>query len=175
MATMIYKWFLVFGFWFLGESVTVHDRGQHPFYVSVMEVNHNATDKTLEISCRVFAEDIEEILEKNYKTTLDITDANDMTRFNELLPDYFSSRLSFAVDGKKVQISYLGFEVDKEAAYCYFQVDHINAAKKIDVVNSVLYDFNENQINIMHVTVNGKRNSTKLVYPEKSASFIFNE
>ena len=33
--------------------------GLHPFHVSGVEVNHNATDKTLEISCKIFTDDFE--------------------------------------------------------------------------------------------------------------------
>jgi hypothetical protein len=45
--------------------------------------------------------------------------------------------------------------------------------KKLDVIDSLLQDFTSDQINIIHVTVNGKRQSTKLDYPEKAASFTF--
>ncbi len=36
----------------------------HPFYVSVTEISHNAKDKTLEISCKLFSSDFETVLEK---------------------------------------------------------------------------------------------------------------
>jgi hypothetical protein len=145
----------------------------HPFYVSVTEINHNAKDKTLEISCKMFAEDLEQIIEKDYKTTLDISLDKDKASFDKYIPDYVAKHLTLTVDGKAAKISYVGFEKEKESAYCYFQVDNIPSLKKIDISNSLLYDFNENEINIMHVTVNGKRQSTKVNYPDKSASLNF--
>ena len=36
----------------------------HPFYVSVTEINQNAAEKSLEISCKFFADDFEQTLEK---------------------------------------------------------------------------------------------------------------
>ena len=181
MAGILYKW-LIFSLMFMGmggvgEKQAVTDRqtnrGYHPFYVSVTEINHNATDKTLEISCKMFSEDIEQTLEKNYKTTLDITVEKDKANFDKYLPDYLVRNLSLAVDGKAVKLKYIGYETEKESAYCYFEVENVSAAKKIDITNSILHDFTAEQINIMHVTVNGNRQSTKLNYPDRAASLSF--
>ena len=43
----------------------------------------------------------------------------------------------------------------------------------MDVNNTLLHDFINEQINILHVTVNGNRKSTKLNYPDSKASFSF--
>jgi hypothetical protein len=43
----------------------------HPFHVSVVEINHNETDKTLEISCKIFIDDFEKVLAQNYKVKVD--------------------------------------------------------------------------------------------------------
>jgi hypothetical protein len=188
MAAMLYKWLIVSGFLCLvgfsrpavataakGQhpSITLNE-GQHPFYVSVTEINQNAKEKTLEISCKVFAEDLEETLKKNYKTAVDLSLAGDKGALDKFIPDYINKHLSLVVDGKPVRLSYVGYEKDKESAYCYFQVDNVASVKKIDIANSILYDFNEGQINIMHVMVNGKRQSLKLNNPDKQASLTFN-
>jgi len=176
MAAMMYKWLLICGLWCVvsnsaGEAS--FSTAKHPFYVSVTTIDHNAPDKLLEVTCKVFADDLEAILEKNYKTTLDITAEKDQAQFDKLIPDYFNRSLTMTVDGKAVKFSYIGFEVEKESVYCYFQVENVASVKKIDVSNGILYDYADSQINIMHVTVNGTRKSTKVAYPERSASFAF--
>ena len=145
----------------------------HPFYVSVTEINHNAAGKSLEVSCKFFAEDLEQILEKDYKTQLDISSAKDKAAFDKDIPDYVGKRLSLIVDGKTVGLKYVGFEKDKESAYAYFEVDNVASVKSISATNALLHDFIDQQINIMHVTVSGKRQSTKLDYPDTKASFNF--
>lgn len=146
---------------------------RHPFYISVTEINHNAKDRTLEISCKVFAEDLEQDLEKNYKTTLDISKESEKASFDRLIPDYINHHLGITVDGRAAKLNYVGFEKEKESVYCYFEIPNIASLKKIDISNTILYDFAESQINIMHVTVNGKRQSTKVVNPERNASISF--
>ena len=45
----------------------------HPFFVSVIDMKHNVKDKTIEISAKVFVDDLEAVLKKNYNTTFDLS------------------------------------------------------------------------------------------------------
>ena len=145
----------------------------HPYYISVVEINHNPTDKTLEISCKIFTNDFEATLEKNYKTKVDLVNPPDKSAMDKLVSDYIKKHLSVKADNKSASLSYVGFEKEDEAVYSYFQVDNVPAVKKIDVSNSILHDFSDQQINIIHCTVGGKRQSDKLDYPKTEASFQF--
>ena len=164
--------------WFItgsshGEPLSYHAPAKHPFYIAVTEINLNTSDKTLEVSCKMFADDIEQILEKNNHTQLDISADKDKSKFDTYIPAYVKTHLNVSVDGRATNLSYIGFEKEKESAYCYFQVENISSLKKIDINDSILQDFTSDQINIIHVTVNGKRQSTKLDYPSTNASFSF--
>jgi hypothetical protein len=177
MAISVHKWFLVSGFLFLvGWSKPgnfVQHTLLHPYYISVVEINHNPTDKTLEISCKIFTNDFETTLEKNYKTKVDLTNPPDKSAMDKLVSDYIKKHLSIRADNKTANLSYVGFEKEEEAVYSYFQVDNVPTVKKIDVTNSILHDFSDQQINIIHCTVGGKRQSDKLDYPKTEASFSF--
>jgi len=176
MVAIFYKWLMMCS-WIV---LSVHDSNQssfgkhpHPFYIAVTEINLNTSDKTLEVSCKMFADDLEQTIEKNNHAQLDISSDKDKPSFDKFIPAYVKNHLTLAVDGKATNLSYIGFEKEKESAYCYFQVENISSLKRIDVFDSLLHDFTTDQINIIHVTVNGKRQSTKLDYPEKNASFSF--
>ena len=162
MALLSFKWLLPVFFSFL-----------HPFYVSVTEINHNAADKSLEISCKVFVDDLEEILKKNYKLTVDLSNNAQQAQNNKLVTDYFLKHIAVTADGKASKLTYVGYEKDKESVYCYFEVSNVPAFKKIDLTNSILQDLNDKQINIMHVVVGGKRKSYKLDFPNKQATLSF--
>jgi hypothetical protein len=138
-----------------------------------VEINHNAKNKILEISCKIFTNDFEDILEKDYKTKVDLVNPPDKGAMDKLVNDYLRKRLALKVDNRPVNLSYVGFEKEDEAVYCYFEADNIASLKKIDVTNSILHDFSDQQINIIHCIVGGKRQSTKLDYPKSNASFQF--
>jgi hypothetical protein len=113
------------------------------------------------------------VINNNYKSQLDISALKYKAKYDQLIPDYFNRHLNINVDGSVRKLNYVGYEKEKESLYCYFQADNIITPKKVDILNSILHDFNESQINIIHVMVNGKRQSTKLNCPEKEASFSF--
>ena len=182
MVTSVHKWLSISLFILLLPVGMLQTRsvpglllqggmGHHPYYISVVEINHNPTDKTLEISCKIFTNDFETTLEKNYKTKVDLVNPPDKSAMDKLVNDYIKKHLSMKADGKAVSFSYVGFEKEEEAVYSYFQVDNIPSVKKIDVTNSILHDFSDQQINIIHCTVGGKRQSDKLDYPKTEASF----
>lgn len=147
---------------------------RHPFYVSVTEVTQNTTDKSLEVSCKIFADDFEETLRLAYKTKLDINAAHEKATFDKLIPDYITKHLALVADGQPLKLSYVGYEKEKESVYCYFEVPGVGAVKNLQARNTLLHDFKNEQINIMHVTMNGERKSTKLDYPVSQAKFNFN-
>ena len=176
VVSLLYQWFLV-SFTFLLPSPVMKEgqkaQGLHPFYIAVTEINHNAKDKNLEVSCKMFAEDLEQILEKTNKSTLDITSDKDKAAFDRYIPDYIGKHLTLTVDGKTIKLSYIGFEQEKGSAFCYFEADNIASFKKLKITNTILHDFTDQQTNIVHVVQNGQRKSTKLEYPAKDAEFTF--
>ncbi len=169
MASSVYKWLLI-------PLICLLMAGKpapHPFHVSVIEINHNASDKTLEISCKIFTDDFEKILAKNYKTKVDLINPSDKAPMDSLVKKYILSHLVISANGKPVSLHYLGFENDQEAAYGYIEVENIPVLNKISISTNIMYDQFEDQVNIMHVIVNGNRKSTKLNFPETEAEIVF--
>ena len=173
MASFLYGWLMLYTCLFTGPPMADPALAKHPFYIAVTEINLNTSDRTLEVSCKMFADDLEQTLEKHNHAELDISAEKDKGKFDSYIPAYIKNHLSLSVDGKAANLSYIGFEKEKESAYCYFQVENVSSLKKLDVNDSILHDFTTDQINIIHVTVNGKRQSTKLDYPSTNASFSF--
>lgn len=178
MAASFYKWLVIPSFLILNsnenQAITGTPKGEmHPFYVCVTEINHNVVDKTLEISCKIFSDDFEKVLTQKNKSVVSISQPKDKAALDKLINLYITSHLSFKTDNKQAYFSYLGFEKENDAVYCYLQVDNISTVKKIDIVNTMLHDLNNNQINIMHVNVGGNRKSLKLDFPESKAMFSF--
>ncbi|HEY4060835.1 MAG TPA: DUF6702 family protein [Puia sp.] len=147
--------------------------GSHPLYITVTEINHNAKDRTLEISCKAFTNDFETVLEKMAKTKVDLSAPADKKASDQLIETYVEKHLLLRCDGKPVTLHFIGSEKEEDGTWSYFQVNDIPAVKKIDVVNSLLYDGFDQEINIMHVTVGGERKSFRLDYPVANASFQF--
>ena len=162
---------LVSFFWI--NETNVQTAAAHPIHLSVTEVNHNAAEKTLEISCKIFTDDFEQILSRNYNTKVDLTNPPDRAAMAKLINDYIQKRLTIQADGKTVKYEALGFEKDQDVVYAYFEAAAETTPKTLVFTNTLLYDLFDDQISLLHITVGGKRKSYKLDYPAKQASFTF--
>lgn len=146
----------------------------HPIYVSVTEIEHNAKDKALEISCKIFTDDFEKTLrQQNNNVYVDLIRPKDKQLMDKLVSDYVTRHLLLKADGKPLALQYLGYEQEEEGIVSYFQVNNIPSVKKLDVTDNILFEYKKEQISIIHTTVNGNRKSTKLNNPEEKTSFEF--
>ena len=176
MALSFFNWLLIplFTFSFLPaqNGLILTSKKMHPFYMAVTEVNYNKNDKVVEVTSKLFTDDFEKVLSDAYKTKVDLVNPN-RPEMDKLIKDYFKKHLLMIVGDKSFELTYLGFEQDAEAVYCFLEIERVEEIKKMSIKNSLLHDLNENQINIMHVIVDGKRKSVKLNYPDKVADFKF--
>jgi hypothetical protein len=177
MAILIFKWsFLVH--WLLtgyaSQSPAADHLSDHPLYITVTELNYNAADKNLEISCKIFTDDFENALAGIHHSKIDLTTPKDKTIADKQVYDYIKNNLQIKLDGKPVNLEFVGYEKETDAVWSYLQAGNTTRAPKtIEIYNSLLYDAYDKQINLMHVSVGGTRKSGRLNYPDKETKFQF--
>jgi hypothetical protein len=145
----------------------------HPFYISVIEINHNQKEANVEISIRVFAEDLEAILQKYNTAKIDIDNPPNKAFLDGQIATYLKQKIKLKVNGQAVTPQYIGHEIQKESAWCFFEVPKVTDMSKLEVDCNLLYDFETNQTNILHVKSKGVEKSEKLEYPKRTAVFSF--
>lgn len=165
MVFLLFKWLMVFVF--AGNPGHI----LHPVYISVTEIDYNKGG--LEISTRIFTDDFEKTLRKNSGKHVDLIQPADRKAMESLINDYLQQHLQVNVNGQLQKMQLLGFEQIDEAIYSYFEVKNVAQVKTLEVRNNILYDYEQRQVNVMHITVNGKRESTKLNYPDERLSLQF--
>lgn len=145
----------------------------HPFYVSVTEIVHHKATGTVQVSVRIFFDDFEKTLEEKYKTKVNILKPADRKVVDGLIAACVKDHLKISANGKVLDLKYQGYEIEEDAAWCYFETAKVGSIKKLDVENDILFEQHTLQSNMIHVTVNGKRKSTKLDNPNGKASFSY--
>ena len=166
MASILYKWLIIF---LLTGFISTH----HPIFVSVTEINHNAANKSLEISCKIFTDDLEQTLRQQNKIRIDLLNPASKQAMNVLVNNYIQKHLQLKADDKAVVLEFVGFEQQEEGIISYFEVKNMATVKKLDVTNTILYESRPQQMQIIHVMVNGERKSSHLDNPDEKASFQF--
>ncbi len=166
MATILFKWFMAFSL--LGLS-----SAHHPIFVSVTQIEQVAADQTLEISCKIFTDDLEQALKQQSKTRIDLLHPADKGLMNTLVNHYIQQHLQIKVDGKSCAMEFIGYEQQEEGIISYFQVNKIVSVKNLAVSNTILYESKPQQMQIIHATANGVRKSSRLNNPDAVANFVF--
>mgnify|MGYP006204322833 CR=1 FL=1 len=70
----------------------------HPFYVSVTDINHNQKTKSLEISSKIFFDDLESDIEKENNLRIDILKPQNKDLINDLISKYFPQLVTNQVE-----------------------------------------------------------------------------
>ena len=145
----------------------------HPFFVSVTEIEHNAKDKTLEVSCKIFTDDFDKTLRMHHAERIDLLSPAQKGTMTKFVQGYIQQHLKISVNGRPMGLQFIGYEQQQEAIISYFEVPAVDNASKIQVTDNLLYEYSVQQIGIIHAIVNGERKSVRLNNPEQTASFNF--
>ncbi len=146
----------------------------HPYYISMTEIEHDKTNNTLEISVRIFTDDLEKTIRKTYTGKVDLLNKNEKPNSEKLIRQYITKHLSLKADGKNLNMNFVGFESEEGSVWSYFECTNIFAIKKLEVSNTILYDYRDQEINFIHVKANTYNETIKLNYPDNYKEFVIN-
>lgn len=166
--SVIISQILVFCYFLSGFS-TKETAAWHPLHLSSTDIVYTTKGGTLEISSRLFTDDLEDALRKQFNVAADLSSPARHQAMDELLRKYVAMHFKLQVNGKPLSLNYLGFEKDREAVLVYIESAPLKSPAKIQVFNTLMYDLFDDQTNLMHVSIEGKRKSSKLDYPKNSA------
>ena len=146
----------------------------HPFHVSVCDIEHNVENQTLEISQRIFMDDLETGLKKFHQVEfIDAFKPKDPKELDSLIADYLKNKLVITVNGQAAGLNYLGSEVEGDARWCFIEVTNTPSVKEVKVSNRILFESFEDQENIVHFEANETRKSYRLNRNESEVNFTF--
>jgi hypothetical protein len=128
----------------------------HPFHISLTEIRQNNQTRKLEIAQKIFWDDLEIGLKGFHKVEINFLNPKDRTKLTAQVESYLLSQQEIWLDGKKANLTLLGFEIEGDAAWFYFESAPINWKNKIEVRNSVLIQDFPDQQNIIQIYPKGK-------------------
>jgi hypothetical protein len=131
----------------------------HKFYMAIYQVNYAPQKKMLQITSRIFVDDLNKALEKKYNKKLNLGNEKEAAEDIVLLKKYLAENFSIKVNGQSKPMTFLSKELDGDVLVCYSNIKGIPKINSLEISNSVLIDWNSEQQNITHITVLGIKNS----------------
>lgn len=146
----------------------------HPYFVSTTEINYNLPGKTIEITCRMFTDNLEDALSKSSGKTIDLLHPSDRKAVEQLMKKYINDHLKLKTNGAVYEMEIVGYEKEEDAVWTYLEIKKDINPKKIEIENSLLYELLPKQINMVHVSINGSnRKSSKVDNPDTKMIFEY--
>lgn len=131
----------------------------HKFYVSVTQIDYVPNKKRIEITHRIFIDDLEKALEKKYKKKVYLTSTKESPDAETLIKDYLKENVKISINKKPQEIDYLAREVEGDVLIFYTKIAISKKINTFEIFNSLLTDVYSEQQNIVHVNINSNKNS----------------
>jgi hypothetical protein len=131
----------------------------HDFHLSLTEIRHNSENKTLEISIKLFTDDLQEALVLAGAPKLELGTPNEPPTANEYIESYLKQHFELSVNGKPTEFVYLGKEAELDATWCFVEVKDIRKVKTIEASNTLLLEAFDDQTNMLNLFINGQKKS----------------
>ncbi len=137
----------------------------HKFYVSVTNVGYSEKDEAIQITSRIFIDDLEAVLKERYDIETKLATDDESEIANEYIEKYLRAKFVVEVDNEKKEYQFIGKKYDNDLVIFYLEVAEIDLAevRSITIQNEVLTDLYDEQQNILHFKFKDKKKSFVLV------------
>jgi hypothetical protein len=134
----------------------------HKFYVSVTQIDYLPSKKRIEITNRIFIDDLEKALQKKYNKKLWLTSSKEIPEAEELIKNYLNEKMQISVNNKVQKLEFLAREVEGDVLILYSKIVISKKISTFEVSNSILIEVFEEQQNIVHTNINSNKKSLLL-------------
>ena len=132
----------------------------HKFYMGIFQVNYAAEKKMIQITTRIFVDDLNKGIEKKYNKKTFIGTDKETSADIDLLKKYLTDNFSIKINGQLKTIAFLSKELEADdVLVCYSRITAVEKFKTLEISNSVLIDWNADQQNITHISAFGTKRS----------------
>ena len=134
----------------------------HKFYVAIYQINFVPQKKMIQITTRIFTDDLNEALENKFHKKTYIGLENETSEDESLMKKYLAEKLVLKVNGHQKPMSFLSKETENNVMICYFNIKEISKINSLEITNSVITEIHSEQQNIIQSNVNGVKENLLL-------------
>ena len=134
----------------------------HKYYLSLTQIEYNKDQDSLEVIINVFMDDIELAINKEYNVDLRLTTKQELEDVDSYFQKYLRKNLRFLVNKELVNYNFIGKEYEGDLVYFYLEVNVSNSPVSLEVYNTILVTYFEQQQNIIKFK-NGSDRQSKIL------------
>ena len=144
---------LFFVLTFLSSSSSFHD-----YYVSSTEVVLVEDKQQLQVTTRVFIDDLEAYFNAQTEDKIQLQPDLETAKIDSLVHVFFKNNFNLFFDKKEVAINYIGRQYIEDQILIYAEATEVYPPSSFEIHNTILIPFRTGQQNIVHLkTTNTKK------------------
>jgi len=146
----------------------------HKYYISLIQVEHSTKANTVQISMRIFIDDMQEVLQKNFNQTYELAVPDEpVEKVNKDINTYAQKKFGIEVNKVAKPFVFLGKEYEHDVVYLYFEVENITSISEVKITDTMLIDQFPDQKNIIKLAMNDIKKTFFLTRNEPTDSLKF--
>ncbi len=154
----------------LAGSLVLLASFRHDFHSSLTEVQYNTQTKTLEVSLRIFTDDLQTALTKASGKTVRLE--KNAAPSDQVLRQYLAQHFA-VIDAKNTRkpMTWVGKELTVDVIWVYVEIPITENINGLRLENSILHELFDDQINIVNIIQN-KQKKTYLFKPDQAVQTV---
>lgn len=125
--------------------------------MAIFQVNYVPEKKMVQITSRIFVDDLNLALEKKYGRKVFLGSEKESLEDQQTLKKYFTENLMIKINGEPQPIIFLSKEMDGDILICYSRIVSVAKLQSAEITNTILTNWNSEQQNILHFNAFGKK------------------
>lgn len=134
----------------------------HKFYVSIYQINYVPQKKMLQITSRIFIDDLNEAMEQKFHKKCYVGTNRQTENDISLMKKYLLEKFVIKLNGTLKPIKYLSSEVEANVIVGYYSISDVSKITSLSIENNALLEINPEQQNVIQATIDGKKQSLLL-------------
>jgi hypothetical protein len=144
----------------------------HEFYVSLCRIDHNPETRALEITMKIFTDDLEYGITGS-KDFYGLGTRKEPVGTDSLIFSYILENFEIVLDRKVAELIYIGKEVELDVTWIYIEIENVPELEEIEITNRMLTELFYDQVNIINVNYNQKTLGLLLKQDKPTGSLEF--
>tara|TARA_B100000508_G_scaffold139549_1_gene138143 strand:- start:15800 stop:16231 length:432 start_codon:yes stop_codon:yes gene_type:complete len=136
-----------------------------------MQMDHNSENKTLQITLKTFVDDLEKSLKTFSGEKVFLNEIQGSEASHKLIQKYVQQAVGYKVNNKAISFTWIGWEIDKDEVFIYYEIPLPRKVKSIEVKNEMMMKLYLDQVNVVHLKYGGKNRSFVLEGLETGKTF----
>ena len=143
-------------------AVVLTSAAVHKYYVAVFMMEHVPEKKELQITARIFIDDLDKAISQKYNKPFYLCTKKEIADADKYLNQYITENMQIKINGNLKSLKVLGRETEDDILIFYITAEAKGKIKTLEVKNTILFETFPDQQNIINTKINSNKKSLLL-------------